>query len=91
MKKNLLPVLVLLFSYSSSFAQFSQERRDSINRLNTADHQLMMEKLGIESLRPGPSGNPADPNAANTDLGIGHGWTETCGGEGGEEGSATWS
>ena len=31
------------------------------------DHRNMMEKLGIEKLRPGPSGNPADPNHANTD------------------------
>ena len=31
------------------------------------DHQHMMHQLGITRLRPGPSGNPADPNAANTD------------------------
>jgi hypothetical protein len=31
------------------------------------DHGRMMELLGITSLRPGPSGNPAAPNAANTD------------------------
>jgi len=31
------------------------------------DHQNMMEQLGIVKLRPGPSGNPSDPNAANTD------------------------
>lgn len=27
----------------------------------------MMQKLGIQALRPGPSGNPDDPNAANSD------------------------
>ena len=27
----------------------------------------MMRLLGIESLRPGPSGNPQAPNAANAD------------------------
>ncbi|GEO05049.1 hypothetical protein AAE02nite_27130 [Adhaeribacter aerolatus] len=27
----------------------------------------MLKQLGIKSLRPGPSGNPADPNAANYD------------------------
>ena len=32
-----------------------------------ADHQRTMALLGIDALRPGPSGNPADPNAANTD------------------------
>ena len=31
------------------------------------DHQNMMQRLGITKLRPGPSGNPSDPNAANTD------------------------
>ena len=40
---------------------------DSINRLSEQDHQLMMKLLGISELRPGPSGNPNDSNAANTD------------------------
>lgn len=31
------------------------------------DHQRMMQLLGITSLRPGPSGNPQAPNAANSD------------------------
>lgn len=31
------------------------------------DHQNMMQQLGITKLRPGPSGNPNSPNAANTD------------------------
>jgi GH35 family endo-1,4-beta-xylanase len=31
------------------------------------DHQRMMRLLGITSLRPGPSGDPNAPNAANTD------------------------
>ena len=31
------------------------------------DHRNMMDQLGIRTLRPGPSGNPADPNHANTD------------------------
>jgi len=31
------------------------------------DHQRLMTLLGIDSLRPGPSGNPDAPNAANTD------------------------
>ncbi len=45
----------------------SQSQRDSLNRLSQADHQLMMQLLGIDSLRPGPSGNPQAPNAANSD------------------------
>lgn len=31
------------------------------------DHRRMMDQLGISSLRPGPSGNPQAPNAANSD------------------------
>ena len=31
------------------------------------DHRDMQKKLGITRLRPGPSGNPSHPNAANTD------------------------
>jgi hypothetical protein len=32
-----------------------------------ADHKNMMEQLGIEALRPGPSGNESSPNHANYD------------------------
>ena len=31
------------------------------------DHQQMMEQLGIQAFRPGPSGNEQDPNHANYD------------------------
>jgi hypothetical protein len=31
------------------------------------DHQNMMDQLGIQALRPGPSGNESAPNAANYD------------------------
>jgi len=49
--------------------QFSQSARDSIQALTQADYNLMLEQLGIEpsKMRHGPSGNPTDPNAANTD------------------------
>ena len=59
-------MLFFVFSSSSS-AQLSKHERDSIYLLNTADHSLMLDKLHIESLRAGPSGNPNDPNAANSD------------------------
>jgi hypothetical protein len=49
------------------FSQFSKEKMDSINNLNNQDHQMMMKLLGISELRPGPSGNPKDLNAANSD------------------------
>lgn len=36
-------------------------------RTAAEDHRRMMALLGIDSLRPGPSGNPRAPNAANAD------------------------
>lgn len=63
--------LFLIFSFwlfsQICFAQMTPQQRDSLNKLTQADHQLMMKMLGIESLRPGPSGNPQAPNAANSD------------------------
>jgi hypothetical protein len=40
---------------------------DSINKVSWQEHQLALKQLGIENLRPGPSGNSEAPNAANTD------------------------
>jgi hypothetical protein len=66
--KKLIPILsVLLFTASLMSGQMSQQARDSINRLTEQDHQLMMKRLSITELRPGPSGNPQDANYANTD------------------------
>ncbi|MBN2105513.1 acetylxylan esterase [bacterium] len=48
-------------------AQWSKAEMERISRLNNEDHQLMMKKLGITELRPGPSANPDAPNAANAD------------------------
>ncbi len=48
-------------------AQILQQQRDSINQANNEDHQLMMKELGLKELRPGPSGDPKAPNAANAD------------------------
>lgn len=56
-----------VFLSSLASAQFSQQYRDSINRLSHADHRQMMQQLGISKLRPGPSGNPEAPNAAFSD------------------------
>lgn len=67
MKKGLL-ILVLVSSANLSYAQFSQAARDSINKLSYQYHQEMRERIGIKvPNRPGPSGNPNDPNAANSD------------------------
>ncbi len=38
-----------------------------IQKQSAEDHQQMMTQLHITSLRPGPSGNPSAPNAANVD------------------------
>jgi hypothetical protein len=67
MTKAFLLVLFLAWGSLTTFGQFSQQARDSINKLSNDDHALMMKKLGIESLRPGPSGDPKAPNAANND------------------------
>jgi len=65
--KSTILILLCVLSASPLFAQFSQQNRDRINRLSNADHKLMMDKLGISSIRRGPSGNPKAPDAANTD------------------------
>jgi len=39
----------------------------NIRRLSQLDYQKMLDQLHIDSTRPGPSGNPQAPNAANTD------------------------
>jgi len=49
-------------------AQLSQQARDSLARLSALDHENMKHQLGITTPnRPGPSGNPTAPNAANSD------------------------
>lgn len=42
-------------------------RMDSINKLTQQDYKNMLQQLGITATRPGPSGNPQAPNAANSD------------------------
>ena len=39
----------------------------NIRQLSQLDYQNMLDQLHIDSTRPGPSGNPQDPNAANAD------------------------
>jgi hypothetical protein len=40
---------------------------DTANWTTRQDHKNMMDQMGIKRLRPGPSGNPDAPNAANYD------------------------
>ncbi|MCF0074162.1 acetylxylan esterase [Dyadobacter sp. CY261] len=55
------------FSASAQFG-LTPAQRDSLNKLTAADHADMLQQLGITAgqLRKGPSGNPKDPNAANS-------------------------
>jgi hypothetical protein len=45
----------------------SPEQMAEMQRKTQADHQFLLEQLKITRLRPGPSGNPSAPNAANSD------------------------
>jgi hypothetical protein len=67
MKRFVFFISINILTAVVASAQFSQEARDSINRENNLDHQMMMKELGITQLRPGPSGDPKAQNAANTD------------------------
>jgi hypothetical protein len=66
--------LLILF-IAASLSLFSQERPGAVSDtllppagLTAAqDHERLMRLLQITSLRPGPSGNPNAPNAANSD------------------------
>ncbi len=53
--------------------QQAQAERQALTR---ADHQDMLDQLGITELRPGPSGNMSDPNAANTDEALANPYPE---------------
>jgi len=57
--KYLATLLSLLFAAQTSV--------DTKNWTAAEDHQNMMDQLGIKALRPGPSGNEAQPNHANYD------------------------
>lgn len=64
--KKILLITSLFFLYNVAQAQLSQTARDSIARLSSEDHAQMKMQLGITTPnRPGPSGNPQAPNAAN--------------------------
>lgn len=69
MKKTSAVFLLCLLITVAANAQFSGTYWDSIRALSQADHKLMLDQLGIHpsELRPGPSGNPSDAHAANTD------------------------
>jgi hypothetical protein len=57
--------IAFVFSAASLLAQFG--RTEEMRKATQADHQNMMDQLGIKALRPGPSGTESDPNHANYD------------------------
>ena len=61
-------LLFPLLLSAQGFAQPSQAARDSVNKITQVDYEQMLAQLGLKrsDMRPGPSGNPAAPNAANT-------------------------
>jgi hypothetical protein len=67
MRKNLHFLFAFISITGMTYSQMSHQEWDSINRLSKQDHQLMMELLHINDLRPGPSGDPHSPDAANSD------------------------
>ncbi len=67
MKNISLLLTFILIASVSIYAQFNQQKIDSIKNATNIDYQLMLTQLRINSLREGPSGNPHALNAANTD------------------------
>jgi hypothetical protein len=61
---------IICFSFlfgSIASGQFSRQAQDSIRQLTQKDYKDMCDLIGIKETRPGPSGTPTAPNAANTD------------------------
>jgi len=73
MKKILWLLFVCAAISNNGHAQFGKMSTtdslhwDSVRRLTNQDYKKMLDLLHIDSTRPGPSGNPQTPNAANTD------------------------
>ncbi|MEJ2052363.1 MAG: hypothetical protein P8X42_00470 [Calditrichaceae bacterium] len=67
MNKLFFMILTGILLTSQIFAQWTKEERERIEKLSREDHRHMMKLLNISELRPGPSGDPEAPNAANTD------------------------
>ncbi len=66
----LLLCITMVFSGSAQFGKMSPADSiywANIRKLTEQDYKNMLEQLHIDSTRPGPSGNPQAPNAANAD------------------------
>ena len=64
--KKILPFLLLFWGAGTVSAQ-TNKYPPLVTFTNEQDHANMQQQLGIKTLRPGPSGNEADPNHANYD------------------------
>jgi hypothetical protein len=60
-------VFIFLISFVNVFPQQANELKPPVQLTAEEDHQRLMKLLGIDSLRPGPSGDPSAPNFANID------------------------
>jgi hypothetical protein len=60
-------MIFILACAATAAAQYSKQQLDSLREATEQDYRFMLAQLQIDSLRPGPSGNPKAPNAANTD------------------------
>ncbi|WP_460983836.1 glucuronyl esterase domain-containing protein [Spirosoma fluminis] len=73
MRKTGILYSLLMVAPLAALAQFGPRtpEQDSLiarqQRKTQADHRAMLAALNIKELRPGPSGNPKAPNAANVD------------------------
>ena len=66
--KKLYSIICFAILFSTiTFGQFSRQAQDSIRQLTQKDYKDMCDLIGIKATRPGPSGTPTAPNAANTD------------------------
>jgi hypothetical protein len=65
-KLNLLLCIFALASVLSN-GQFVRQNQDSIRKVTQEDYKKMLELIRITATRPGPSGTPTAPNAANND------------------------
>ncbi|MBB4635024.1 alpha/beta hydrolase family protein [Longimicrobium terrae] len=64
---RILPVMAVLAVFAAEQASAQASPAPPVALTAEEDHRRMMALLGIDSLRPGPSGNPRAPNAANAD------------------------
>lgn len=70
MKKSIILLLLVSFTLAGKTQEAKIDNSKYMPMVTFSaqqDHDNMMKQLGVIELRPGPSGNDADPNHANTD------------------------